>query len=441
MGISRRHFLHCSALAAGAGLLGGTSLQNKKVDAGSGAEEIRIKEYRILGRTGYRVSDLAAGATVDGSLLAALLDAGINYIDTSESYGPSESVIGEVLKNRNRDSIFVSDKVQMDTGLRPRPPSDLTKEGVLKRVYQSLERMKTDYLDCLMVSNAETVETLKSDAFHAAAEQLKKEGRVKFLGVSHHGSQWWFKKPRESMEMVLTAAAEDGRFDVVLMAYNFLRQDESEKLLEICRKKNIGIALMKSNPTRSYFSMKQWLDQRLEKGETVTEVQRKNLTQMKEKVDQAALFMEKHGLETPSQIRDASIRFVLSNPDVSTVCISVANFNEKDEFLRLSGGRLSDKDRALLSAYEKDCGDLYCRHACGVCEPSCPHHVPVNTILRYHHYFAAQHREKFGMTKYAALSGRQGNLCGGCSAPCEKVCPYGVPIQGLLLHAHDTLTL
>jgi predicted aldo/keto reductase-like oxidoreductase len=110
-------------------------------------------------------------------------------------------------------------------------------------------------------------------------------------------------------------------------------------------------------------------------------------------------------------------------------------------FLKLSGSRLAPQDKALLSAYREECGGLYCRHACGLCESECPYGVPINTIMRYDHYFVAQGREKLAMAKYAALLSKKADICQDCEGHCEAACPYGIPVRALLATAHRTLTL
>ncbi|MCJ7630613.1 MAG: 4Fe-4S dicluster domain-containing protein, partial [Longimicrobiales bacterium] len=81
------------------------------------------------------------------------------------------------------------------------------------------------------------------------------------------------------------------------------------------------------------------------------------------------------------------------------------------------------------------------RHACGICEPSCPYQVPINTISRYGHYFDVRSREKQAIQKYAALSGTKAEPCIECAGYCEVACPYGVPVRTLLTRAHQKLTL
>ena len=443
-GINRRNFIKQSTL----GLIGcevmrktgmSHSLNSQK---GAAFDMPRIKDYRTLGRTGFKVSDLGTGDFDDVGPFRALLDAGVNYVDTSETYGQHGRKIGEAIKGRDRSSLFISSKLQADKSIRRIRTIGIDKEGFIQRANRVMETLQVDYLDCLMLSNPETVEMLETPGFHDATDQLKKEGRIRFVGVSHHGSQWWMNKPKESMEKVLLAAAEDGRFDVMLLAYNFLKEDKSEQVLEVCGQKNIGTTLMKTNPIRSYNYMKSWLERsRHSKGKELSEEEKENVTRMGKKVERAQDFIKKYNLKSEKEIGDAAIKFVLSNPNVHTVCVTALNYDETRAFLKLSGSRLEPKDKELLSAYSKECGSLYCRHACGVCEPHCPHKVPVNTIMRYDHYFVSQGREKHAMAKYAALKSTKADKCQSCAGYCESACPYGVPVRALLSTAHHTLTL
>lgn len=443
-GINRRNFIKQSTL----GLIGcevmrktgmSHSLNSQK---GAAFDMPRIKDYRTLGRTGFKVSDLGTGDFDDVGPFRALLDAGVNYVDTSETYGQHGRKIGEAIKGRDRSSLFISSKLQADKSIRRIRTIGIDKEGFIQRANRVMETLQVDYLDCLMLSSPETVEMLETPGFHDATDQLKKEGRIRFVGVSHHGSQWWMNKPKESMEKVLLAAAEDGRFDVMLLAYNFLKEDKSEQVLEVCGQKNIGTTLMKTNPIRSYNYMKSWLERfRHSKGKELSEEEKENVTRMGKKVERAQDFIKKYNLKSEKEIGDAAIKFVLSNPNVHTVCVTALNYDEIRAFLKLSGSRLEPKDKELLSAYSKECGSLYCRHACGVCEPHCPHKVPVNTIMRYDHYFVSQGREKHAMAKYAALKSTKADKCQSCAGYCESACPYGVPVRALLSTAHHTLTL
>ena len=117
--MNRRNFLKNSTL----GLFGARVLDRKsllKAQETKKADALKIKEYRTLGRTGFKVSDLSTGGTFDEGVLNALLDAGVNYIDTAESYGngQSETIIGKVMKNHDRKKVFITTKLSVTSSTR-----------------------------------------------------------------------------------------------------------------------------------------------------------------------------------------------------------------------------------------------------------------------------------------------------------------------------------
>lgn len=427
---NRRHFLKTSAASiAGAGLL--TSATQGFSEEKEPAVP-KIKEYRLLGRTGFKASDIGVGKPYNAAVLRVLLDAGVNYIDTAESYGrgQSEKVIGEVIKDRDRKALFITSKLSM----RGNP----SKEQILIRARKCLQNLGTDYLDCMMIHGCPTVAAVKYAPFHEAMDQLKKDGKLRFVGMSNHGGN--YNDVPESMEKVHLAAVKDGRYDVLLLVYNFLKRDMGEKILTACREKNIGTVLMKVNPVGSYHAYKSRLEAAEKEGKP-TERLRGVVDRLKKRVDLAQDFIKKHNLTDNETIRSAAYRFVLDNKNAHSALFNFSNFDEVDSLLRVSGTRFSSEDQKTLAALSHGCGDLYCRHACGDCESKCPAGVPVNTIMRYSHYFDAHGREKYAMEKYAALPTAKADRCFRCSGNCEQACPHGVPIHGLLVMAHHNLTL
>jgi len=436
---ARRRFIKTSALGAiGAGLAGGRAFagpNNPGLQAAAKSpdpEVPKIKDYRALGRTGFRVSDISCGFIMDEGVIRASYESGMNYFDTAEEYPGHHRVLGKAIKGMDRSKIFITTKLDAS---KPEP-----KESMLRRARKCLEDLQTDYVDCLMMHCPEKAETLKHEGFHAAMAELKAEGRVRHVGVSQHGT-FWFRDPEETMEKILLAAADDGRFDVFLMAYNFLRRDNAERVLEACREKKIGVALMKTTPVAIYYNLKSRIETLEKDKKDVNPLYADGLRRYREKYDAAQEFIRAHDLRTPEEIRDAAVRFVLGHPDVHTAFCQAQTYDSLNAYLRLSGTRLTAAEGAELEAYREGCGALYCRHACGLCEPSCPRGVPVNTILRYQQYFAGQGREKEAMGLYAAIPGARADACRDCAAPCEAACPYGVPVQGMLLVAHETLSM
>ncbi len=437
--IDRRGFLKTSLSGAvGAGLLLPGAGQASSSEAAQ-AEKPRIKDHRVLGRTGFKVSDIGAGTSfwTDAAVAEAALDAGINYLDSGEHYsgGNSERTIGQAIKNRNRSSVFITTKLNLKWN------GGGTKEVLRGRFLKCLERLKTDYVDCLMIHMC-LFDEVKHEDFHALARELRAEGKIRYIGLSNHGpEQSIYGRLEEPMEKVLLAAAEDGRFDVALFVYNFLQQDQGEKIINACREKNMGVTLMKTNPVKVYSRWKADLDKAVEGGRVVSERTLKLGESYQAWLKGADAFKQKYGLNNDAEVRDCALKFVLSHPGVHSVCPSINTFEDLDSFVRLSGEKLTTTDASLLEHYGSTRGKLYCRHACGTCEKACPHDVPVNTIMRYNHYFEAQGQEKYAMAKYAALERNRADRCKECEGFCEAACPFQVPTQSLLLAAHENLAL
>ena len=433
-GMDRRDFLKASA----AGLAGvGTTLAAGTVATAAPATapaSAKIKSYRALGRTGFKASDIGIGTsqTFPTEVLKAALDAGVNYFDTSEGYGrgQAETSIGEAVKGRDRKSLFITTKLRLDGLADP--------AAVAAKLDESLKRLQTDYVDCLMM-NPPTAASVKNELFHQAIAELKKQGKVRFAGAGTHGSRT--PGQGEPMDQVLLAAVEDGRFDVLLVVYNFLQREPGDKVLEAASKKDLGLTIMKSNPLGRYYSTMDRIEQLKKDGQPVDERLQKSMEQMAETAKQAEAFIQKNGLKTPAEVKAAALKFVLSDARVHTLNLAFNTFDDVQNLLALSGQALGGRDRVLLASYKEECGSLYCRHACGVCEAACPSGVPVNTIMRYNHYFEAQGSEKYAMGEYAALETARADACRTCEGYCERACPYGVPVRGLLCLAHGQLTL
>jgi len=159
--------------------------------------------------------------------------------------------------------------------------------------------------------------------------------------------------------------------------------------------------------------------------------------------EQTKPFIAKYGLNSEDQLWAASVKWVLQNNDMHTICVSMADFDKADKSIALSGEKLTPTQVSLLNDFSNTLGWSYCRHACNECSGSCRHAVPVSTIMRYSYYYE-QGYEKLAMEKYAGLKNRKESNavpCAGCDAPCEGKCPYGVMVRNSLLNAHSMLTL
>jgi aryl-alcohol dehydrogenase-like predicted oxidoreductase len=156
---------------------------------------------RKLGRTGADVTILGYGAmelrgqprgpaVADddaGRLLNAVLDAGINLIDTSVDYGRSEELIGRYVGHR-RDEYFLASKcgcpLQAPPGTPPPYPHDYSPANVRADVEQSLRRLGTDRLDLVQVHMSPSRAQLDADDTVSTLQVLQDAGKVRFIGMS-----------------------------------------------------------------------------------------------------------------------------------------------------------------------------------------------------------------------------------------------------------------
>lgn len=443
--ISRRNFFKF-----GGAIVAGTGLRLDPLSPWvSGQEEKpkKIVQYRMLGRTGFKVSDIAMGGTRsnEANVVRYAYEKGINYFDTGETYtrGASERAIGDAQQFMDRKKIFITTKLHLNP--------DETADSIIERLRQCLERLKTDYVDALYMHGVNRVAELNHPGYHAAIERLKAEGRVRFTGLSCHGPRWGSEG--DSMEQVCLAAAEDGRFDVMLFIYNFMNREAGDKILKACAEKKIGTTAMKTapgvlkvdpfDPDHLTESQEENVKRMISRGMTREQAIQRMLEQYKsqqESYEKTRPFIEKYGLATQEQLRLFSIQWVLQNPLMHTVCVSFADYELIDKVVPLSGTKLSDAGKQFLEDFQLAYHSQYCRHGCTHCVDVCPHHLPVSSIMRYAYYYVCQGREKEAMLKYASLAGDTAEHCLGCEAPCTKACPYGVSVAANLIQAHALLS-
>jgi aryl-alcohol dehydrogenase-like predicted oxidoreductase len=159
-------------------------------------------QKRTLGRTGLQVTALGYGAMeIRGSriwggrpvteeqaerILNAVLDAGINFIDTSNDYGRSEEFIGRFLSKR-RSEYYLATKCGCTVVRRDENTDDTphvwTRENLFRCLHESLERMKTDYVDVMQLHNP-TVEQTQAGDLVAVLQEMKQQGKVRWIGCS-----------------------------------------------------------------------------------------------------------------------------------------------------------------------------------------------------------------------------------------------------------------
>jgi len=349
-------------------------------DAGSSVK----LDFKTLGRTGLKVTTLGFGCmiTSDPSVIERAADIGINYFDTARGYqhGNNERMVGAALGARRKQVVLSTKSGAQD------------KDGLLKDLDTSLRELNTDYVDIWYLHGKGSPAEIRDDTIEA--QQLaKKQGKIRFAGVSTHGGQ----------QQLLPWLAQKGVFDVVLVAYNFSMDPGMEQAIATAAKAGMGVVGMKvmAGGFRS-----------IKPGDPLY----KKLQQ-----DGAML---------------AALKWVISKPNVATTIPSMTDMDQLDENLKAMAHPFSAGDEKLLAAHLELIRPLYCR-MCGQCEGACQKDLPVADVLRFLTYAEGYGQFALGRERFLELPSRQVAVrCGDC-AECTVKCPHGVQVSSRMARAQE----
>jgi len=310
-------------------------------------------QYRTLGRTGLRVSDIGFGAmTIGGEVFGATddqeslralhraLDLGMNFIDTADAYGRghSEELIAQVLKTRRSEVILATkggNQFTVRQGLRNFDPDYIT-----SALEASLKRLQIETIDLYQLHNP-SQEVMRRGEIFARLDRFKREGKIRFYGVS-------LEKTNDGL-----VAIETGKPDTLQVVYNILHQDPEEKLFPLAQKENIGILarvpLERGVLTGRFKSTAEFAQKDWRRGVFSEE----GLTQTHAAVEKLG-FLVKGDVPNLAQ---AALRFILSNPVVSTVIPGIRTVQQTETNIAVSGKMLPTEDVTKLR-------DLYRREFC-----------------------------------------------------------------------------
>jgi predicted aldo/keto reductase-like oxidoreductase len=345
--------------------------------------------YRTLGKTGLKLPIVSMGVmnADNPNLVRAALDAGIVHLDTAHGYqrGRNEEMIGQVIKERPRDSYVLGTKVVADyqddkTGLY----TDKTKAGpFIEKFETSLKRLGLEYVDFFYLHNVVKKEALMFEPLLSAMKNLKKAGKTRFIGVSTHRNE----------PEVIRAVADSQVYDVVLTAYNFRQPHlkEMDKAIAYAAKAGIGIIAMKT---------------------------------------QAGVFWDR---ERQHQINmKAALKWALANENVHTAIPGFTTFDQINLDLSVM------EDLKLTPAEEKDLnlgnemgmGGLYCQQ-CGECVAQCEKSLEIPTIMRSYMY--AYGYKNFAAARETLQSiSSDGKFCRDCHT-CSVNCSFGFDVKNRIM--------
>jgi len=355
---------------------------------------------RTLGRTDLRIPIVSFGVMNSDSpdLIQRALDKGINHLDTANVYlrGNSERVIGEVLeRSGNRDKVYVATKMRFardtDKGVfvlkgSEREPG-ATEENLFKQLETSLGRLRTDYVDILYLHSCYSPQMATYEPLMNALVKVKKQGKARFIGTSTH----------RDIANVIRATADDGIYDVVLAAYNYVMEEKEEikKAIAYAANNGVGVVAMKTQGGR-----------RLQQ-DPDTEIN-----------------------------NQAALKWVLNDENVCTTIPGMTTFEQLDMNMGVMNDlTLTGQDQRDLQMAASMRGTLFCQN-CRSCVPTCPNNVAVPNLMRAYMYAAGYGNFVQARTTIAELPEKKGlnvcRECSNCSASCRRGIDIGSRVKSLI---------
>jgi hypothetical protein len=337
--------------------------------------------YRTLGKTGIRVSGVGSGVGImpDPLVINRAIDLGINYFDTARGYGEgkSEQITGTALKGR-RDKVVLASKTD-----------GRTKSDILKDMDASLKALQTDHVDIWHLHSRDTPDTITDEAVETC-ELLKKQGKTRFIGVSAH-----------DINAVVDKILKVGKFDVVQTTYSYA----------------IGA------PYRNA---------------AITKLQSAGIGIVAMKVIIAVAGFVPRDIPLKNEGPLAAIKWVLTNPAISTTVPYVKNIAELEMNVRAMTEPYTPQDEKLLYVRNQQIRPLYCR-MCYECKGKCPKGLPVTDELRYLAYYDFGGDFHQARDNFARLPEEIRTIsCGDCSS-CSIRCPNGVDVKNRMIRAQELL--
>ena len=332
-------------------------------------------EYRILGKTGLKVSRMGFGGIpiqrIDAAGTKALMrkvrDAGINYIDTARGYSVSESYLGESLEGIRQDFVLATKSMSR------------TKEAMATDIDISLANLRTDYIDLYQIHNPSPEQLDQVIAPGGALEALleaKQAGKIGHIGISIHSPE------------VFRRALELPWVETIMFPYNIVESHGTD-LIHACAEKNIGFIDMKPLAGGA--------------------------------IEDATLAM----------------RYVCANADITVTIPGMADPAELEQNLAACSDTapLNGEEMEKINSIRSSLGTQFCRR-CNYCAP-CAAGISIPSVFLFEGYLSRYGLGEWAMGRYLAMP-KQASDCIGCGV-CESRCPYNLPIRAMLKKVADKM--
>ena len=328
-------------------------------------------EYRILGKTGLRVSRIGFGGIpiqrIDAegtrALMQALVEKGVNYIDTARGYTVSEEYLGYGLEGIRDKFVLATKSMSRD------------KESMARDIEISLANLRTEYIDLYQLHNPKLEELdviFSENGAIQALRQAKAEGKIGHIGITAHSAA------------VFEKALEYDEIETVMFPYNIV-ESQGEELIARCREKNVG-----------FICMKPLAGGAIEDGRL-------------------------------------ALRYILANDNVTVAIPGMAEVKELEQNLAAAEDTspLTEEEKAAFEKVRAELGQNFCRR-CNYCAP-CAAGINIPSVFLFQGYLRRYGLAGWARERYATLPVKA-SACVQCGA-CETRCPYQLPIRQMMAEA------
>lgn len=320
--------------------------------------------YRLLGRTGLKVSELCLGTMTFGenffgiavvnqpsanAMVAKALETGINFFDTADvySYGQSEQTLGTALRESaiGRDKIVVATKVRSamseaaSAGTGDANNVGLSRKHIFSSVEDSLRRLQTDYIDLYQVHGWDKLTPIEETL--RALDDLVRQGKVRYLGCSNWSA-------RHLMKALCISRAHDWAGFVSLQAYySLVGRDLEHELLPLCGEEEIGV-LPWSPLSGGFLSGKYTRENPSPEGARRSGFQFPPIDEARafDAVDALARIANEKG----TTVAQVALAWLLAQPGVTSIIIGANKMTQLEDNLKAAELQLSAEEIAVLNA-------------------------------------------------------------------------------------------
>jgi len=289
-------------------------------------------EYRTVGKTGIKVSNLCFGTMSFGgnadeetskAMYQRCREAGINFFDTADVYngGRAEEILGACIAHE-RDQIVLTTKVFWPTGADVNAQG-LSRRHIIQGVEASLKRLKTDYIDFYFVhdfdENTPMEETLR------ALDDLQRQGKILYPAVSNWAA-WQISKA-----LGISAKEQLARFELIQPMYNLVKRQAEVEILPMARSEQIGV-ITYSPLGAGLLTGKYGVNKRPEHGRIIEDARYRDRYGAEEDFVTAEKFT-RYAQEHDVKPATLAVAWVMANPAVTAPIIGARHVSQLEDSL------------------------------------------------------------------------------------------------------------